>query len=335
LGTIPLVGGQAIFTTTTLPQGRSLITARYNGDVKFAPSTTPKPLIQSVRLEEFFALGGANGRVQIQRTDPNNHGVVVSDFAPFGPSYIGPVNVAFGDIQGLGFDDLVVAAGAGNPHVKVFDGRIIHNNPNTLNPDIFLASFFPYALQFNVGANVAAGDVEDNGFADIVTGANVGNPDVRVYRGQDIANGTFNPNGASLVAQWFAYGLNFNVGAFVAVGDTNGDGYADIITGSTAGNPQVKVYDGRAIAQGAFNRSNPDAALLDEFYAYQLGQDIGTTVAAGDFEGNGRWDILTGASAGAPHYRVVRGQAAGIQPPAVNGIDAIASDLSGGVFVSA
>src|SRR5262249_31193888 len=149
----------------------------------------------------------------------------------------------------------------------------------------------------------------------------------------DLAKGTFDPTGKSLLTQFFAYGLNFNVGAFVAVGDTTGSGFGDVITGASAGNPDVHVYSGQAIASHTFDRNHPEARLRDQFFAYGLNFNVGATVASADFENTGKFDILTGASAGAPEYRVVKGTATGTQPPAL--FEGIPSDLLGGVAVGA
>jgi hypothetical protein len=355
------------------------------GNNVFVAKINPAPFVP------LFAIGGAPGRVLVYKPDNS----LLVDFAPFGSAYTGPINVAVGDINGDGYYDLVAAAAAGNPDVRVFDGKAIITgtfdpaNPGASllaqwfpyglnfnigatvavgdidhdgyadivtgasagNPDVrvyrgrdiaqgmfnptgpsLLAQWFPYALQFNVGVNVAVGDVNGDGFADVVTGPTAGNPDVRIYRGRDIVQGMFNPV-SSLQAQWFAYGLNFNVGAFVAVGDVNGDGYGDVITGATAGNPHVKVYDGKAISQGTFSLSNPDAGLLDQFFAYDLQFNVGAAVAAADFENTGQLDILTGASRGAPHYRVVKGNATGVKPPAL--FERIIPDIQGGISVGA
>jgi hypothetical protein len=188
-------------------------------------------------------------------------------------------------------------------------------------------------LNFNIGANVAVGDVTGDGFADVVTGATAGNPDVRVYNGKDIAQGTFNPTGASLLAQFFPYALQFNVGAFVAVGDTTGSGFGDVITGASVGNPDVRVYSGQAIANSTFNNANPDASLRNQFFAYGLNFNVGVAVASADFENTGQYDILTGASRGSPHYRLVRGNATGVIPPAL--FEGIPPELQGGILVGA
>jgi hypothetical protein len=348
---------------------------------------------QASQAKPLFALGGAPGRVQVHRVTDD---AIVADFAPYGAAYTDLVNVAVGDVNGDGIDDVITATAAGNPDVRVYDGRAFADG--TFNPDNpnagLIAQWFPYGLNFNVGATVAVGDIEHNGFADIVTGADVGNPDVRVYRGKDIANKTFDSSGASLIVQWFPYGLNFNVGANVAVGDVTGDGFADVVTGTTAGNPDVRVYNGKdiaqgtfnpvgrsllaqlfpyalqfnvgafvavgdttgsgfgdvitgasignpdvrvysgkAIAQGTFDNANPDASLRDQFFAYGLNYNIGVAVASADFESNGKFDILTGAAAGTPHYRVVKGNATVVEPPAL--FQGIVPDMQGGLAVGA
>jgi predicted outer membrane repeat protein len=254
-------------------------------------------------------------------------------FFPYGTGFNVGANVAVGDINGDGYADIVTGATLGNPDTRVYNGKDIALGTFNPNGSSLLAQWFPYALQFNVGTNVAVGDVNGDGYADIVTGANIGNPDVRVYNGKDLATGHFNPAGASQLAQVFAFGTGFNVGAFVAVGDVNGDGFGDVIVGASAGNPQVKVYDGQSIAQGHFD---PNASLLDQFFAYNsAGTNQGVTVAAADFEGTGNFDILTGTTQGTPNYRVVKGNATGTLPPAVNGIDAMATDITGGLSVGA
>jgi hypothetical protein len=266
--------------------------------------------------------------------NPNNpNASMIAQWFPYALQFNVGANVAVGDIEHNGFADIVTGATAGNPDVRVYRGKDIANHNFDPAGASLIAQWFPYGLNFNIGANVAAGDVTGDGFADVVTGPTAGNPDVRVYNGKDIANGTFNPTGASLLAQFFPYGLNFNVGAFVAVGDTTGSGLGDVITGATVGNPEVRVYSGQDIATCKFNNVNPDASLRTAFFAYGLNFNIGAAVASADFEGTGKFDILTGPTAGTPHFRVVKGNATGILPPAL--FEGIPSELEGGIAVGA
>jgi hypothetical protein len=260
----------------------------------------------------------------------NPNASLLAHWFAYGLNFNVGANVAVGDISGNGFADVVTGATVGNPDVHVYSGKDIAQGNFNPNGGSLLAQWFAYGLQFNIGANVAVGDVNSDGFADVVTGATAGNPDVHVYNGKDIADnaGNSSPAHPGLLAHFFAYGLQFNIGANVAVADVNGDGFGDIITGATAGNPQVRIYDGKAAAG---NQAN----ILDQFYAYNLSGNLGVTVAATDFEGNGKADILTGAASGAPHYRVVAATSQGIQPPVVNGLEGIPSDLQGGIAVGA
>jgi glucose/arabinose dehydrogenase len=265
--------------------------------------------------------------------DPINS--LLAQWFAFGTGFNVGINVAISDVDNDAYADVVVGAASGNPHVRVFNGKdIAFNTVQATGPGL-LAEFFAYGLQFNIGAHVAAGDVNGDGFADIVTGATAGNPNVRVYSGADIANGTFKPQGASRLASWFAYGLSFNIGANVGVGDVNGDGYLDVITGATAGNPHVRVFSGIDIANGAATPTGPGATVLDEFFAYQLKFNVGAAVASADFDSNGKADILTGAANGSPHFRAVAGSATGVLPPALNGIDALLGGAFGGATVAA
>jgi Big-like domain-containing protein/VCBS repeat protein/FG-GAP repeat protein len=274
-----------------------------------------------------------NGAAFIENTfkASNPDASLLAHFFAYGVNFNIGTNVAVADVNGDGYGDIITAPTAGNPEVHVYSGKDIATK--TFNPTgaSLLAHWFAYGLNFNIGANVGAGDVNGDGYADIITGPTAGNPDVRVYNGKDIATHTFDPVKSQL-AQVFAFGLNFNVGASVAAGDTTGDGFADVIVGSSVGNPDVKVYRGSAIAHGTFRSTDP-SSLLTEFFAFSVGSNIGVTVGASDFESDGREDILTGSTGGAPTYRVIKGTATGVKPPAL--FEGSLPNVQNGLFVGA
>jgi hypothetical protein len=271
---------------------------------------------------------GAGTGAQVRVFSGRNPANVLTSFFAYNGGFTGGVKLAVGDINGDFLPDLVTGAASGNPHVKVFNGSAFANgtfNPN--NPDASaIATFFPYALQFNVGANVAVGDVNDDGFADLTTGASIGNPHVKIYDGEAIAQGIFNGNPeAFVITQWFAYGMNFNVGANVAVNDLDNDGFSDVVTGASSGNPHVKVYSGADIALGLFDPNNPDASLVSAYFPFNVGGGSGVNVAAGRTnvtgiiirESDESGDGFAGGGTGNSHSVDLRGDNI---PPASGGV---------------
>ena len=117
---------------------------------------------------------------------------VLQSFLAF-PGVDSEVRVAAGDVNGDGLADIITSLGEGFPsHVKVFDGT-------NLDP---LASFIAYGA-LTGGVYVAAGDVNGDTLADIITGAGVGGgTHVKVFNG----------NGSGELYSFFAYpGVNNEV----------------------------------------------------------------------------------------------------------------------------
>jgi hypothetical protein len=193
-------------------------------------------------------------------------------------AFTGGVHVAAGDVTGDGVQDLITAAGTGGgPHVKIFNGV-----------DATLVSeFMAYDVNFRGGAWVAAGDTNNDGRADIITGAgDGGGPHVKVFSGAD----------GSVLNQFMAYDPNFRGGVRVAAGDIDADGTAEIFTGAgTGGGPHLRVL-----------RADGSSILVRLAYAPEFRG--GMFVGSGDVNGDGRADILTGADVtGGPHVRVFSG----------------------------
>ncbi len=250
----------------------------------------------------FYALdwqGGANVAVGDFNNDDQADIIAASGpgttsslavFNPLGLSYItfngvygaftGGVNVASGDVNGDGQDDIITGAGpGGGPHVLVMT-RNAQGSFDTIG------SFYAYDPNFHGGVSVAAADVDGDGKAEIITGAGPGGgPHVRVFK----------PNGASVFGGGFyAYAPSFSGGVNVAAGNLVGDAKAEIITGAgTGGGPHVRTFNG-------------DGSLVDGgFFAYDPGFTGGVAVAVGNADGVAGNEIVTGPYVGGgPHVRV-------------------------------
>jgi hypothetical protein len=227
-------------------------------------------------------------------------GAEIGSFFAYDPAFTGGVFVATGDINNDGADDIITAAGpGGGPHIKVFSG--VDNTS--------LGSFFAYDPGFTGGVRVAVGDVNGDGFADIITGTATVATQVKVFSGQ-----TWNEIGA-----FFAYSPSFQGGVFVAAGDVNGDGKADVITGAGPGaGPHVKVFSGATLGE------------IKSFFAYDVSFSGGVRVAAGDINGDGRADLITAPGSGAgPLVRVLDGRS----NTELKSFNAYDPGFTGGIFV--
>jgi len=186
------------------------------------------------------------------------------------------VNVSSGDLNGDGMDDILTGAGPGDvfgPHAR---GFLLDGTPL---PGL---SFLAYGTNRH-GVNVSAGDLDNDGIDEIITGAGPGavfGPHVRAFG--------YNGSAVSPVAgvSYFAYGtLKFGVN--VTAGDIDGDGFDEIVTGAGPGavfGPHVRGWNVDGGTAGAISGVS--------FLAYGTNK-YGVNVAAGDLDGDGIDEMIT------------------------------------------
>jgi len=191
-----------------------------------------------------------------------------------------------GDVNGDGYDDIVV--GVHRSNLKAYDAGaafIYHGGPSmdtTSTYNIYLEyastdanAYFGYSVS-------SAGDINGDGYDDVVVGAN--SSDLKAPS----AGAAFIYYGGSSMQTTSTYDV-YNVASGLSVssaGDVNGDGYDDIIIGRA----------------GAFiywsGRNMDTTSTYEHYFEYPFpgGGSFGKSVSsAGDVNGDGYDDLIVGA----------------------------------------
>jgi hypothetical protein len=241
-------------------------------------------------LESVHVVGGVLALLMVAASPATKPmGAVLTLISPneevggsFGTSVAGA-----GDVNGDGVADVIVGAGGESPgnspsqagRAYVFSGQNGNLLFELVSPNEQLRGLF--------GGNVAgAGDVNRDGFADLIVGADLENPLGRAY--------VFSGQNGSLL---FELELPNQQGSgrfgcdVASAGDVNQDGFADLIVGAelVGGNPS----GGRAFV---FN--GQDGRLIIELVSpnAELGGSFGFSVgSAADLNQDGFTDVIVGA----------------------------------------
>ncbi|HMF43083.1 MAG TPA: VCBS repeat-containing protein, partial [Polyangia bacterium] len=180
-----------------------------------------------------------------------------------------PIDLSVADLNGDGWADLAVL-NADTATISL----LVNDRTGSLVPTAEVPA------QLIVGSNpsafkIAAGDLDGDGRLDLVvsSGTDEGDGFISVLR--NLGGGTFSAPVEFQTRSW--------VGGSLALGDLNGDGSRDVVTGDYSGTVVVLLNNGDA----TFTRASDYAAGV------ALGQ-----VAIVDFDGNGKPDIAVADGAG-------------------------------------
>ncbi|HEY2784351.1 MAG TPA: FG-GAP-like repeat-containing protein [Fimbriiglobus sp.] len=280
----------AILTTVT-PFGRG-----YTGGVRVATADFTGDGVDDLAVvaasgsSRVVVYNGATGRP-------------IADFYAFSQTFTGGAFIAAGDVTGDGRADLVLGMGVGgHPQVKVFRGQdLLGSNPTMTD------TFFAGDATLTTGVRVAVGDATHDGVADVLTSAG---PTAAVFTHRTVS--------ATVTRFDVATVPNIPPNASMAVGDYNGDGYADTVYGFVQnGRAEVKVVSGK------------DGRTLLTAFGFSAGPDGTVPVAAKDLNGDGKAEIIVGGGSGTSQVRILGGDTGGL----FRSFMAFTPNYTGGVYV--
>ncbi len=299
-GTLTATPGRSITPPTNAKSGSRVLMADFNGD------GTEDTIVATSggEVAMIYVYDGKTGAELV----PN--GILAFD-----AGFKGGVNLAAGDFNGDGKVDIVAAADAGGgPRVRIFNSAQFQAGADPAQGKL-LADFFAIDdPKFRGGARVAAGDLNGDGRPDLVVSAGAGGgPRVALFDGRSLMPGNAPKK---LVADFFAYESSLRNGVTVSVGDVNGDGKADLVTGAGPGGaPRVTVFSGGDILA---NRGATSTRIADFFVDGNVGGRQGTNITVKDVDHDGRADLVA-TSGGKAYVFTSAGISANYVTPKPNG----------------
>jgi uncharacterized repeat protein (TIGR01451 family) len=236
-------------------------------------------------IDEIVVAPGRNRVGQIRVFTPE--GVELTQYRTFafGPQYRGGVDVAVGDIDGNGVNEIIASRTSGLTRVNVFGVDPLAADPVADAP---IRRFLGLPAFYRNGGGVTVGDygtfvnglqvsADPDGIDEIAIGSNAGiRAQVRVF---DAAT---TPR---LIQRFFAFGAGFRRGVTLSTAQWDGVGAEDIIVGAgVGGRSVVEIYGGTGFSQ---------LARLNAFSSFAR-PNAAVNTAALDLDGDGVADDLYG-----------------------------------------
>jgi len=297
------------------------------GDGSFAPQVAVGD-VNGDGHADVVASAQTSGGTQVKAFDAVT-GRQLSSFFVLEPGVVPGASLAAGDLDGDGSAEIVLGGGpTSTPWPPTSNGPdqrvVVYRTDGTL-----VGGFDAYPGVFQGGVRVAFGDLDRDGFRDLVTGPGPGLvPEVETFT----QNWSDDRDRGTRLSHFLAYEPGFRGGVSVAAGDVLGRRAAQIVTGPGAGRPaDVRVFDSAGVLQASFR-------------AFEDAYTGGISVATGDLNADGTAEIVVGTLSGPARVRAF--SAFGVPYGAVvfpfpgieRGLDVAVADLrgdGGGVILAA
>lgn len=300
-----------------------------------------------------FGGSNLNNPFDLNTLDGNNGFVVYGISAA---DYFGRSVSSAGDMNNDGFDDVIIGADHvmnGSGHSYVIYGGTNFSSPFDLNSLNGSNGFVINGINDNDHSGwplSCAGDVNNDGFDDVIIGARnagSGGQAYLIYGGSNISNpfdlSTLNGSNGFVIS---GNQLSDDLGGSVSgAGDVNNDGFDDVIVGDNSFDfsDSNGVGVGRSyIIYGGANISNPvNITSLNESNGFIVNgiddhDSSGACVSsAGDINGDGFDDIIIGAPSADPNGINIAGETYVLYGTCNCNIEASILNLPGSTFTTA